>query len=42
MHPIVLGGGKPFFEAGMAMKLKPLGAENLAQNVVLLRYSPVY
>jgi len=41
MHPIVLGGGKPFFEAGMSMKLKPLGTENLAQGVTMLRYAPV-
>ena len=40
VHPVVLGGGKPFFEAGMSLKLRPLGTENLAQNVILLRYAP--
>jgi dihydrofolate reductase len=40
MHPVVLGGGKPFFEAGTSVKLKPLGTENLAQDVILLRYAP--
>lgn len=40
VHPVVLGGGKPFFEAGTEMKLKPLGREDLAQEVVLLRYAP--
>jgi len=39
LHPVVLGGGKPFFEGGSALKLKPLGIENLPQDVVLLRYS---
>ena len=40
VHPVVLGGGKPYFEAGTNLKLKPLGREDLAQNVVLLRYAP--
>jgi dihydrofolate reductase len=40
IHPIVLGGGKPFFEAGTSMRLKPLGTENLAQEVIMLRYAP--
>jgi dihydrofolate reductase len=39
VHPIVLGGGRPFFEAGTSMKLKPLGSENLAQDVIMLRCS---
>ena len=41
MHPVVLGGGKPFFEAGSSPKLKPLGSESLPQGVTLLRYAPV-
>lgn len=40
MHPVVLGGGKPFFEGGTSIKLKPVGVENLAQDVVMLRYAP--
>lgn len=40
IHPIVLGGGKPFFSAGTSMNLKPLGSEMLAQDVMLLRYAP--
>ena len=41
MHPVVLGGGKPFFEAGLSLKLRPLGpAEALPQGVTLLRYAP--
>ena len=40
VQPIVLGGGKPFFEAGTSIKLKPLGTENLPQDVIMLRYAP--
>ena len=41
LHPVVLGGGKPFFEAGLSQKLRPLGqAEALPQGVTLLRYTP--
>jgi len=40
LHPVVLGGGKPFFGAGMSLKLKPLGTESLAQDVTLLRFAP--
>ena len=40
MFPVVLGGGKPFFEAGTDLRLKPLGSENLTQDVVLMRYAP--
>jgi dihydrofolate reductase len=40
LHPVVLGGGKPFFEAGLSMKLTPLGTENMLQGVILLRYAP--
>ena len=39
VHPVVLGGGKPFFEAGSALELMPLGNEKLPQDVMLLRYS---
>lgn len=41
MHPVVLGGGKPYFESGLSLKLMPLGTERLAQGVTLLRYGPV-
>ena len=41
MHPVVLGGGKPYFQSGLSMTLKPLGTESLPQGVRLLRYAPV-
>ncbi|BCM21253.1 dihydrofolate reductase family protein [Mesorhizobium sp. J8] len=41
MHPVVLGGGKPYFQSGLSLALKPLGAERLAQGVTLLRYAPL-
>ena len=40
MHPVVLGGGKPYFQSGLSLTLKPLGKESLAQGVTLLRYAP--
>jgi RibD C-terminal domain len=40
LHPVVLGGGKPFFEAGTSSKLRPLGVESFAQDVTMLRYAP--
>ncbi|TIO07998.1 dihydrofolate reductase family protein [Mesorhizobium sp.] len=40
MHPVVLGGGKPYFQSGLSLRLKPLGMENLTQGVTLLRYAP--
>lgn len=40
LHPIVLGGGKPFFQQGLSLGLKPLGSESLPQGVTLLRYAP--
>jgi dihydrofolate reductase len=40
MHPVVLGGGKPYFQSGLSLALKPLGAASLAQGVTLLRYAP--
>lgn len=39
-HPVVLGGGKPYFEPGLSLALKPLGTESLPQGVTLLRYGP--
>jgi dihydrofolate reductase len=39
-HPVALGGGKPFFEAGLSLRLKPLGVETLPQGVIMLRYAP--
>ena len=41
MHPVVLGGGKPYFHSGLSLKLTPLGTESLPQGVTLLRYAPV-
>ncbi|WP_192258114.1 dihydrofolate reductase family protein [Mesorhizobium silamurunense] len=40
MHPVVLGGGKPYFQHGLSLALTPLGAERLSQGVTLLRYAP--
>lgn len=40
MHPIVLGGGKPYFQPGLSLALTPLGTERLSQGVILLRYAP--
>ncbi|PRH87173.1 dihydrofolate reductase [Labrys okinawensis] len=40
LHPIVLGGGKPYFQQGLSLRLKPLGRESLPQGVTLLRYAP--
>jgi len=40
MHPVVLGGGKPYFQSGLSLKLMPLGTESLPQSVTLLRYGP--
>ena len=38
--PVVLGGGKPYFEAGLQLELEPLGAESLPQHCTLLRFQP--
>ncbi|MDX8481408.1 dihydrofolate reductase family protein [Mesorhizobium sp. VK24D] len=40
MHPVVLGGGKPYFQSDLSLTLRPLGAKRLAQGVTLLRYAP--
>ncbi|WP_232375623.1 dihydrofolate reductase family protein [Mesorhizobium comanense] len=40
VHPVVLGGGKPYFQSGLSLQLKPLGTERLSQGVTLLRYAP--
>lgn len=40
MHPVVVGGGKPYFQSGLSLTLKPLGTESLTQGVTLLRYAP--
>ncbi|RWA69944.1 MAG: dihydrofolate reductase [Mesorhizobium sp.] len=40
MHPVVLGGGKPYFQHGSSLTLTPLGRERLSQGVTLLRYAP--
>ncbi|RWX66509.1 dihydrofolate reductase [Mesorhizobium sp. M4B.F.Ca.ET.089.01.1.1] len=41
MHPVVLGGGKPYFQVGLSLGLEPLGTESLSQGVTLLRYAPI-
>jgi dihydrofolate reductase len=38
--PVVLGGGKPYFEPGLQLELEPLGAESLPQQCTLLRFRP--
>lgn len=38
--PVVLGGGKPYFEAGLRLDLEPLGVESLPQGTTLLRFRP--
>src|SRR5690606_24625844 len=40
IRPAVLGGGKPFFTAGLPMNLKLIGHEALPEDTVLLRYEP--
>ena len=40
IHPVVLGGGKPYFQSGLSLRLKPLGTESFTQGVTLLRYVP--
>jgi dihydrofolate reductase len=40
MMPVVFGGGKPYFEAGVQLELEPLGAESLPQRCTLLRFRP--
>jgi len=40
MMPCVLGGGKPYFEAGLQLELELLGAESLPQHCTLLRFRP--
>jgi dihydrofolate reductase len=40
IHPVVLGGGTPYFQSGLSLTLKPLGTESLTQGVTLLRYAP--
>ena len=40
LHPVVLGGGKPFF-AGPRPPLRLVASELIAEDVVRLRYVPV-
>jgi dihydrofolate reductase len=40
MMPVVLGGGKPYFEAGLELELEPIGVESLPQHCTLLRFRP--
>ncbi len=39
LHPLVLGGGKPFFAEGVPLDLRFVGSETLPEGVVLLRYA---
>ena len=39
LHPVTLGGGKPYLEPGISLKLKRLGTHSLPQGVTLLRYA---
>jgi riboflavin biosynthesis pyrimidine reductase len=36
--PVVLGGGRPYFEAGLQLELEPLGTESLPQHCTRLRF----
>ena len=38
VQPVVLGGGRPFFEAGLGLRLKLAETKSLPQGVVALRY----
>lgn len=40
MMPVVLGGGTPYFAAGLRLELEPLGTESLPQQCTLLRFRP--
>lgn len=40
MMPVVLGGGTPYFAAGLQLELEPLGTESLPQGCTLLRFRP--
>lgn len=38
MHPVALGGGKPYFAEPPPKALTPLGTETMTQGVVMVRY----
>ena len=40
LHPVVLGGGKPFF-AGPRPPLRLVGSERIGEDVIKLTYVPV-
>ncbi len=40
VQPVVLGGGKPYFQPGLSRALQLIGTQNLTQGVTLLRYAP--
>ncbi len=40
LRPHVLGGGKPFFQPGLPLKLRLIGTETLPEDTVLATYEP--
>lgn len=40
VRPAVLGGGKPFFRPDLPLDVKLVGAEDLPEGTLLLRYAP--
>lgn len=40
VRPVALGGGKPFFRPDLPLDLTLVGAENLPEGTLLLRYAP--
>lgn len=38
VYPVIIGGGKPFFPAGISVNLRLIDTQTLSMGVVLLRY----